>query len=183
MKTSYKRVIALTVAMCVMMAMQSSAVFAETTAVEKNNYSYRDTTIIEPKAGYSTYYVKSCPYGSASDYTNAYSSEEIANIALSTTISKMTAETFIAAVRSKLGMSGSAVESVLGDVYSALKKSNPQTKNISYSANVMTHKSYKSGYIPSQFTYVYKYNMKFYSQANYSGTAKSVTLYKCKLTV
>ena len=37
MKTSYKRVIVLTVAMCVMVAMQSSAVFAETTAVEKSN--------------------------------------------------------------------------------------------------------------------------------------------------
>ena len=183
MKTSYKRVIVLTVAMCVMVAMQSSAVFAETTAVKKSNYSQSDTTIVEPRAGYSIYYVKSCPYGSASDYTNAYSSEKIANIALSTTISKMTTETFISTVRSKLGISGSAVESVLSDVYSALKKSNPQTKNISYSANVMTHKNYKSGYIPSQFTYVYKYNMKFYPKANYSGTAKAVTLYKCKLTV
>ena len=183
MKTSYKRVIVLTVAMCVMVAMQSSAVFAETTAVEKSNYSQSDTTIVEPRAGYSIYYVKSCPYGSASDYTNAYSSEKIANIALSTTISKMSEKTFIATVSRKLGMSGSVVESALGDVYSALKKSNPQTKNISYSASVMTHKSYKSGYIPSQFTYVYKYNMKFYSKANYSGTEKAVTLYKCKLTV
>ena len=144
---------------------------------------FSDEITVEPKAGFSTYFTSRCPYGSAGDYTNKYDTEQDGNIALTNRLKDIATNTFISILCSFFGVVKNQSEAVMKGIYEWLKTTDPQTDALSYKATVWTHKSYKSGYIPSLFTFVYKWNLKLYSKENYNGSVKSQVVYKCKLTV
>ena len=144
---------------------------------------FSDEVTVEPKAGFSTYFTSRCPYGSAGDYTHRYGTEKDGNIALTNQLKDIATNTFISIMCSFFGVMKNLSESVMKGIYDWLKTTDPQTDALSYSATVWTHKSYTSGYIPSLFTFVYKWSLKLYSKENYKGNVKYQVVYKCKLTV
>ena len=140
---------------------------------------------IQPKAGFSTYYSNKCPYGSASDYTHKYGTEQNANMALSDRLGDLIVETFISFLCGKFVVGGPVAEELFKAVYYELKKTNPQTTALSYKATLWSHKNYSSGYVPSLFTFVWKYKVTLYPKANFGDAANAEVRnnYKCKMTV
>ena len=144
---------------------------------------FSDEVTVEPKAGFSTYFTSRCPYGSAGDYTNKYDTASDGDIQLTKKIKDYGTKEFISFICAFFGAASTLSEKVMNVLYDWLKTTDPQTDALSYSATIWTHKSYKSGYIPSLFTFVYKWNLKLYSKEDFNGSVKSQVVYKCKLTV
>lgn len=137
----------------------------------------------EPKVGYSIYYKKTCPYGSSGDYTHYYGQEKSANISLGKDITALSVVAFRAFMLTYLGVAGEVASNILEQFYNILITTEPTTSALSYKADMYSHKNYKSGYIPSQFTFIWKYNLKLYPKTNFSGSATTKNVYKCKMTV
>ena len=137
----------------------------------------------EPRSGYSIYYQRTCPSGSGSDYTHYYGQEKSANINLGKDITDLSVVAFRSFMLTYLGVAGQLASDILDQFYSILLTTEPTTSALSYKADMYSHQSYQSGYIPSIFTFVWKYNLKLYSKTNYTGAVKTENVYKCKLTV
>ena len=141
------------------------------------------TPEISPKAGFSTYYKNTCPYGKASDYTHKARPESNKNIKLTTEIGDFLVELFINLMCAQMQVGGEVATHLFTEFYYMLKETEPHTTAVSYSAELWTHKDYVSGYIPSLFTFVHKMKIKLYPKANFKGTPDIVNTYRCKLTV
>ncbi len=138
---------------------------------------------IEPKAGYSIFYKKSCPYGSPGDYTHYYGEEKSANINLGKDLTELSGVAFQAFMLTYFGVVGDVAANIFDQFYNILLETEPTTSALSYKADMYSHKNYKSGYVPSQFTFIWKYNLKLYSKTNYKGSVTTENVYKCKMTV
>lgn len=131
-----------------------------------------------PLAGATIYFRDSVRYGTASDYSNFFKNENIANIKLNQKLSNLGYSALIAVMLA--AMSGQTWEAAsFGlSLYTFLNDNAPSTTYLSYKAKVYTHKNYHSGYIPSLFTFIYKYSVTYFTYLNYGGSSYSGTIYK-----
>lgn len=140
---------------------------------------------ISPRAGATIYWRDDVRYGKAADYSHYYNSENIKDINLKKTLESITLSALLgiigAVMGAHLGPVGSYLVSFAFSAGSALfqylLQADPYTTHLSCKSKIYTHKNYKSGYIPSLFTYIWKYNTTFYSKANYGGSTKYATSY------
>ncbi len=158
-------------------------IITDDTGASIPNKMFDETLAVSPKAGYTIYYTNSCPYGTAKEYTYNYGTEKKANMKLSNKLGDLTVKLFISFLCGQFNVGGTVAETIFENIYYELKKTEPQTDALSYKAQIWTHKDYKSGYIPSLFTFVYKYKISLYPKINYAGTPEIVNTYKCKMTV
>ena len=141
-----------------------------------------DMSAISPRAGATIYYKDAPEYGLKSDYTHFLKNQNVADIKLNEKISSMACSAFISIIVFYVSSSvyaaavaGAITE--LSDVYNDFIHADPDTTGLSCKAKVYTHKNYTSGYIPSIFTFIYKYSCTFYSKTIYQGTTSSTTIY------
>lgn len=133
-----------------------------------------------------TWFQTSCPYGSASDYTYkqtslCYNENEVKfNVALQKLTFSAFKGSLVKSVVGSLGITGAkrfASETVLKQ----LVKYNPESKAVSYSIDLYTHKNYTSGFISPIITRVWKYNYKYYATANLTGSYATEYEFKCQM--
>lgn len=133
------------------------------------------------RAGATIYWKDKVDYGTASDYSHFLKNENIADIELNKTISKigLSALLSIMGIAMGGGVAGGLFASGAGnEIYNYFLSKDPNTTALSCKSKVYTHKNYTSGYIPSIFTFIYKYKTTFYSKANYGGSSTAKTVYK-----
>ena len=145
-----------------------------------------DTPVISPKAGATIYWRDKVPYGSASDYSHFLKNENVADIALKKTISKIGFAALLSilggAVAGSLTAAVSSFAPAAGElIYDYFLDNAGTTSNLSCKSKVYTHKNYTSGYIGYISSFVYKYNTTFYSKKNYAGVSKTCTAYKVNM--
>ena len=140
-------------------------------------------TVGGKKGGMSVYYQQSAPYGNAASYSYYYRNEKKADIALGKRVSDLATGTLISIIGLACFFSVAAggFIAIVGGVVGWFQSSAPASTHLSYNANVYTHSSYHSGYIPAIFTRVYKYQGKWYAGKNYTGSYTSRVFYKCEL--
>lgn len=118
-------------------------------------------------AGSSVYYTSYCPYGSASNYSYFKRNENVASVAFNQKANEIATVIFCNIIGLALNGGWAAIYSFLSGWFNVILTENPTTQYASYKASVYTHSSYHSGYIPSLFTFVEKYNFTGYTLKNY----------------
>lgn len=151
--------------------------------VYENNSAYEEEPAsVMPRAGATIYWKDKVSYGTAADYSNYLKAENISSIALKQEIYKVALAALIEILgKAMSGITGEIVSFALDaseDIYQYFMDQDPYSKYMSCKSKVYTHKNYSSGYIPTLFTFIYKYKATFYSGQNYSGTSKQVQVFK-----
>lgn len=133
-------------------------------------------------AGATIYWKDTPGYGKNSDYSNFLKNENVKDINLKKTIESIATATLLTILGMAMGGAAGGIISFAGSatqtVYDYFVKKSPTTTHLSCKSKVYTHKNYKSGYIPSQFTFIYKYKSTFYSEKNYGGSTTKVQAFK-----
>lgn len=149
---------------------------------EKNITLESTVPEVMPRAGATIYWKDSVTYGTAADYNVFKKNENVSNIALTQQIYKIALSVLVEIMGAAMsGLEGELVSFALGasdDIYQYFIDKDPYSKYMSCKSKVYTHKNYSSGYIPSLFTFIYKYDSTFYSKASYAGAQKNVKVYK-----
>ena len=138
---------------------------------------------ISPRAGATIYWRDDVRYGKAADYSNFLKNDNIKDINLKKTLSNIALSALLTIMGTAMaGLLGAAITFAAGagaEVYNYLMARDSNTSHLSCKSKVYTHKNYKSGYIPSLFTFIYKYKTVYYSKTQYGGTkTPEVTSYK-----
>lgn len=148
---------------------------------EKNITSESTIPEVMPRAGATIYWKDKVSYGSSSDYSNYLKNENISDINLNKMLGDIALSALITVLGGAIGYAvGGAVGAGVGGIvsfatdagtkiYSYLKARDSQSTHLSCKSIIYTHKNYKSGYIPSLFTYIYKFKTTCYSKAGYGG--------------
>lgn len=138
---------------------------------------------ISPRAGATIYWQDDVRYGKAADYSNFLKNDNIKDINLKKSLSNIALSALLTIMGTAMsGIIGAAITFAAGagaEIYNYLKARDANTSHLSCKSKVYTHKNYKSGYIPSLFTFIYKYKTTYYSKTQYGGTkTPEVTSYK-----
>lgn len=140
---------------------------------------------IMPLAGATIYWkdVSKLSYGTKADYSHFLKNYNVKDIKLQKAISSLSLSALLIIMGGAMsGLAGAAI-SFAADAgrtfYSYIQDKDPKTQVLSCKSKVYTHKNYHSGYIPSLFTYIYRYDVTCYSRAGYLGSAKGpLTVFK-----
>lgn len=134
-----------------------------------------DDSGVKPLAGASIYIKDTVSYGTEGSYGHFLKNENISNIELNKLLSGIALSALLAIMGAAMtGISAYVIPFAAGAgaaIYDYLMRQNPNTTALSCKSKVYTHNSYPSGYIPSLFTFIYKYKVTYYPKANYGGKA------------
>ena len=140
---------------------------------------------IMPMAGASIYWRDNVNYGKESDYNHYYSTLNIKDIPLKQAISDITLSGFLTIFGGYLaGLAGAAISFAASSgttLYNYFQTRDSSTRALSVKGKFYTPKNYTSGYVPSLFTFIWKYDFTAYSQRNYGGVQTPGIAYKCNM--
>ena len=114
-----------------------------------------------------------------------YSTLNIKDIPLKQAISDITLSGFLTIFGGYLaGLAGAAISFAASSgttLYNYFQTRDSSTRALSVKGKFYTHKNYTSGYVPSLFTFIWKYDFTAYSQRNYGGVQTPGIAYKCNM--